>query len=153
MTGRSSPAYTGMRVSEACALRWQDVDLVDHELNVRGQLTRATQNASARIILRKGGAEPFTALIFPALERMLVDRLDAEQRAGRGRDRDYVPCTRTGRPLAQTNIGDAVESAASAAGLGKVTPHVLRRSYCSLAARRSVDPVPAAAPVPRSRAA
>jgi hypothetical protein len=37
-----------------------------------------------------------------------------------------------------------VETAASRAGLGKVTPHDLRRSFCSLAGRRSVDPGEAA---------
>ena len=52
--------------------------------------------------------------------------------------------TRTGRPLSQRNLGRAIEEAAEAAGLGKVTPHTLRRSFCSLAARRGVDPVQAA---------
>src|SRR5262249_42651913 len=47
-------AYTGMRISEACALRWQDVDLVDLELNVSGQLTRATRATVAGIVARKG---------------------------------------------------------------------------------------------------
>jgi hypothetical protein len=37
-----------------------------------------------------------------------------------------------------------VQKAVSGAGLGKVTPHDLRRSFCSLAGRRGVDPVEAA---------
>jgi hypothetical protein len=37
-----------------------------------------------------------------------------------------------------------VEKAALRAGLGKVTPQDLRRSFCSLAGRRGVDPVEAA---------
>jgi hypothetical protein len=37
-----------------------------------------------------------------------------------------------------------VEAAARDAGLGKVTPHDLRRSLCSLSGRRGVDPVEAA---------
>jgi integrase len=137
-------AYTGMRLSEACALRWQDVDLVDLELHVSGQLTYATRTRPARIVPRKGDAAAFEALIFPALERVLVDRLAAEQQAGRGRDDDFVLATRTGRPQAQKNLADAVREAAASAGLPYVTPHDLRRSYCSLAARRGVDPVQAA---------
>lgn len=137
-------AYTGIRLSEACALRWQDVDLVDLELRVSGQLTRATRRQPARIVARKSGAPAFAALIFPALERILVDHLAAEQAAGRGGDSDYVLATRTGRPQAQRNLADAVEQASAAAALPRVTPHDLRRSYCSLAARRGVDPVQAA---------
>jgi integrase len=137
-------AYTGMRISEACALRWQDVDLVDLELWIGGQLTRAKRDEPARIMPRKGGAPPFEAVIFPALEQILIEHLRSEQQARRGRDSDYVLATRTGPPLSQRNAGRAVGEAARSAGLGKVTPHTLRRSFCSLAARRGVDPVQAA---------
>jgi integrase len=63
---------------------------------------------------------------------------------GRGGDRELVFQTRTGRPLSQRNVAKAVEDAALAAGLERVTPHDLRRSFCSLAGRRGVDPVEAA---------
>ena len=46
-----------------------------------------------------------------------------------------------GTPLHQRNLARAVELAAVSAGLGKVTPHTLRKSVASLAARRGVDPV------------
>ncbi len=138
-------AYTGVRVSEALALRWQDVDFVDREITVSGQLTRATTTAPARIVPRKGGADPYVTLLFPSLENILVGHLADEQHAGRGRDGDFVLATRSGRPLAQGNILNAVKDAASRAGLDTVTPHDLRRSFCSLAARRGVDPVQAAA--------
>jgi hypothetical protein len=86
--------------------------------------------------------------IFPAvaheltrlLERELVE-LDENEEL----DRDLLVFrTRTGRSLAQRNVGRAVADAASAAGLGHVTPQVLRRPFCSLAGRRGVDPVEAA---------
>jgi len=81
--------------------------------------------------------------MFPALERLLAEHLRAELAAGRGSDRDLVVCTRNGTPLHQRNLARAVEGTAAAAGLGKVTPHTLRRSIASLSARRGVDPVQA----------
>jgi integrase len=114
-------AYTGMRVSEALALRWSDVDFVDRELLVAGQLTRATRKERARIVARKGGADPYSALLFPALERILTEHLEAELAAGRGSDSDFVLSSRTGRPLFQRNLGRAVEDAGKSAGLGHVT--------------------------------
>jgi integrase len=62
-----------------------------------------------------------------------------------GRDDNLVFLTRsTGQPLSQRNTARAVAEAATAAGLGKVGPHDLRRSFCSLAGRRGVDPIEAA---------
>jgi integrase len=137
-------AYTGVRVSEALALTWERLDFVDREILVAGQLTRAKRGQPARIVPRKGGAPPYPALMFPELERVLTERLRRELAAGRGRDADFVLATRTGRPLNQRTLSRAVEDAATSAGLGHVTPHTLRHSFASLAARRGVDPVQAA---------
>ena len=137
-------AYTGARVSEVIALCWRHVDFVDLELRVEQQLTRAVRWKPARVVGRKGAAPAYAAVIFPALERVLVEQLAAEQTAGRGGEDDFVVSTRSGHPLIQRNLAKAVEDAGKGAGLGHVTPHVLRRSFASLAARRGVDPVQAA---------
>lgn len=53
--------------------------------------------------------------------------------------------TLTGRPMSQRNVaGRGVGKAALRAGLGKMSPHDLRRSFCSLAGRRGIDPIIAA---------
>jgi integrase len=93
---------------------------------------------------RKRGADPYTALFFPALERILVDHLAEEQEIGHGADEDFVLATRTGHPLSQRNLARALEKAGNSAGVGHATPQTLRRSVASLAARRGVDPVQAA---------
>ena len=83
--------------------------------------------------------------MLPAVERALVEQLELEQRAGRGGDDDLVFVSRLGTPMPQRNVAvRGVEAAAKAAGLGKVTPHDLRRSLCSLSSRRGADPVEAA---------
>jgi hypothetical protein len=53
-------------------LRWHDIDLVDSEIVVSDQLTRASRTEPARIIPRKGGADPYTAIMFPALAERLT---------------------------------------------------------------------------------
>jgi integrase len=138
-------AFSGLRISEALALRWCDIDFVEGELHVRGQLSRPSGDAPSKIVAPKTNASQRPVPLWPAVEAMLVEQLASEQREGRGRDSDFVFCTRIGTPLSQFNVADrGVEAAAKRAGLGHVSPHDLRRSFCALAARRGVDPAAAA---------
>ena len=139
-------AFTGARLSEVLALRWQDVDFVELDLRVAGQWTRAKRHGSpARIKARKSGREPYTTTILPALEAELTRRLRAELAAGRGQAGDFVcAMPRTGRPPHQRNLTGAVVDAAEAAGSGYITPQDLRRSFATIAARRIPDPAEAA---------
>jgi integrase len=139
-------AFTGLRISEVLGLRWRDVDFVEGELYVGGQLSLSRSDRPARRVeLLKTEASERYVPIFPAVERELARFRNEEEARGRGRDHDLVFLTRrTGQPLSQRNAARAVADAATAAGLGKVGPHDLRRSFCSLAGRRGVDPIEAA---------
>ncbi len=138
-------AYTGLRLSEALGLRWCDVDFVEGEINIRGQLSLARADRPARIVPTKTAAGVRVVPMLPAVEDALVELLAREQALGRGGDGDLVFVSRAGTPLSQRNVAvRGVEVAAKRAGLGKVTPHDLRRSFCSLSGRRGVDPVEAA---------
>jgi integrase len=121
------------------------LDFAEGDLYVSGQLTRGTRTKPARVVGRKSGAEPYTTVILPALEHELTRRLEAELADGRGQPDDFVlVMPRTGRPPHQRTLTDAVEAAATSAGLGHVTPQMLRRSFASIAARRIPDPAEAA---------
>jgi integrase len=138
-------AYTGLRLSEALGLRWRDIDFVGAEIGVRGQLSLARKGKPAIVIPTKTHAGVRIVPMLPAVEDALITLLADEQRVGRGGDSDFVFLSRKGTPLHQRNVAvRGVEAAARRAGLGKVTPHDLRRSFCSLSARRGVDPVEAA---------
>ena len=122
------------------ALRWQDIDLVDLDLHVKGQWTRGKRGGrAARIVRRKGDRDPYTTTILPTLEAELTRRL--ELATGRGQASDFVcAMPRTGRPPHQRNLSAAVIAAAAAGGVGYITPQDLRRSFASIAARRISDP-------------
>jgi integrase len=148
-------AFSGLRVSEALGLRWRHVRLVDGELDVREQLQAGRGGRETKIVERlKSDASYRTVPIFPALEEalaVLLERRLAELRANgggvdpRSLDGELVFRTRTGRPLSPRNVAQrGVAVAALSAGLGHVTPKLLRSSFCSLAGRRRVDPVEAA---------
>jgi integrase len=137
-------AYTGLRISEVLGLRWVNVDFVDGELRVRSQLLPARKDRPAPLAPLKTRASEREVPMFPAVEHALAERLQHELGVGRGQSDELVFATRSGRPLSQRNVARAVEEAAAAAGLERATPHDLRRSFCSLAGRRGVDPIEAA---------
>jgi integrase len=69
----------------------------------------------------------------------------SERARGLGGDDDFVLTTRTGRPLSQHNVCRMVRRAGKAAGLGHVTPKMLRTTVATAYAKAGVDRDEAAA--------
>ena len=76
-------AYTGLRVSEALGLRWDAVDFVESELNVRGQLSGEESDDPPTVVHPKTRASVRAVPLLPTVETALVDLLAKEQRRGR----------------------------------------------------------------------
>jgi integrase len=123
---------TGLRVSEALALRWQDIDLLDAIIRVRhswardGKLTPPKTKAGVRDVP-----------IAPGLVDMLT-LLKPEQAA----DEDFVFSTTGQRPLSYHNFRDrGFTPALERAGLkGRgITIHSLRSAAISLYAARGLS--------------
>jgi integrase len=111
-------AFAALRVGEALALRWQDVDFDGQMLQVPGTKT-------------KGSAQPVP----------MTDDLTAVLREHRGRfpgvGDALVFRTRNGRPHHRKNVLRAIYVSGTAAGLNekgkkKVSPHDLRHSCAAL---------------------
>jgi len=96
--------HHGLRVSELCALRWDDVDLKAATLSVR----RA-----------KGGAPSLHPL--PGADLRALRPL-----AGSGSP--WVFTTERGGPVTPAGVRDLVRRLGVAAGLGRVHPHMLRHA-------------------------
>jgi integrase len=138
MTDQSRPVtaalfYGALRVSEALALVWSDVDFESGTLTVRGTKT----DASAAMIP-----------LLPALATEL--RTHRQRQAGKAIDRirpdALVFQTASGNPLHRRNVLRAVQRAARAAGLNgegrePVGCHDLRHSCAALAFSLGMTPV------------
>lgn len=120
-------AYTGLRLGEAVALRWADVDFGARRLIVQRALSGDTETTTKAHRVRHVGLATAAA---EALARL----------AGRGdftaRD-DYVFCSRLGRRLDPSAIRRRFKSAAAAAGLRPLKLHGLRHGAGSLLAREA----------------
>ena len=136
-------AWTGLRVSEALGLRWQDVDFdageitVRHQLDERGQLKRPKTKAGQRTI-------PLVPVLAEELKR------HRRQQFGRGfvAAERLIFLTASGKPVDRHNVlNQGIKVAAEKAGLNppgatKVATHDLRRAFIShLILGLGLDPV------------
>jgi integrase len=106
-------AYSGARLEEATASRWQHVDLNNNQLTLLGTKT----GTSYRIIP-----------LFPDLKALL-----SELRARRGEESSSAPILKVGRCLG------ALETACSAVGVAKMTHHDLRHLFATRCIESGVD--------------
>jgi integrase len=117
--------FAGLRIGEALALRWRDVDLARGEIRVR----HAKTEAGVRLIY---------------MEPVLRDELGSYRAGVRDATADgLVFATSTGSPLGATNVRKRiVEKAVAIANeqlerqgtepLPRLTPHSLRRTFATL---------------------
>jgi integrase len=123
-------AYTGLRIGEAIALRWSDVDLERRRLIVQRASSAGIEGPTKSWQVRY---VPLADPAAGAIERLRVrgDFTDRE---------DYVFCNRLGQRLDDSAIRRRYHAARQAAGLRNVKLHGLRHGAGSLVARVT-DPV------------
>lgn len=120
-------AYTGLRLGELLALRWEDVDLANRRLVVHrafsDRVEGPTKSWQARFVpIADAAATSFSRL--------------AERPEFVGPD-DYVFCNRLGRPLDGSALRRRFKAAIKATGLRVLRFHALRHGAGSLVARRA----------------
>lgn len=120
-------AYTGLRLGELLALRWQDVNLVDRRLVVQRALSARVEGPT------KSWQARFVPLADPAA-RAFARLGEREDYTGAN---DHVFCTRLGIPLDGSALRRRFKRAAAAAGLRVLRLHDLRHSAGSLVARQA----------------
>jgi integrase len=136
-------AWTGLRVSEALALRWQDVDFDAREVRVRQQLDGKGGTKKPKT---KAGTRSVPLL--PVLDHALREHRKKQLALGLVNTQSLVFSTATGQPLDRHNVrNQGVVVAAQKAGLvcdgaATVTTHDLRRTFIShLIVGLGLDPV------------
>jgi integrase len=120
-------AYTGVRLGEAVALRWKDVDFGGRRLIVQRALSGEIETTTKAHRVRHIGLATVAA---EALARVAA----RDDYTGR---EDYVFCNRLGRRLDPSAIRRRFKRAVDAAGLRPLRLHGLRHGAGSLLAREA----------------
>jgi integrase len=136
-------AWTGLRVSEALAIRWDDISFDEHELRVAHQLGVDGQRKSP-----KTRAGKRTVLLVETLEQTLREHRKSQLALGFSSGDHLVFTTTTGKPLNRHNVRNqgitvaAKKAALNGEGQTTITTHDLRRTFIShLILGLGLDPV------------
>jgi len=115
----------GLRISEALALRWSDVDWLDSRLSVR----RGIVNQIVDDVKTQGSAKTFN-LASELLERLKSWKQSSEFSGAE--DWIFASPFKLGRlPYSYTGTRQELERASKAAGIGHVSSHAFRHTYRS----------------------
>lgn len=119
-------AYTGLRLGELLALRWEDVKLADRRLVVHRAISAGIE----------GPTKSWQARFIPLADRAADAFARLAERVEFTNPSDYVFCSRLGRPLDGAVLRRRYKRTAAAAGLRALRFHALRHGAGSLIARR-----------------
>ncbi|MCM3567003.1 tyrosine-type recombinase/integrase [Neobacillus mesonae] len=113
--------YTGVRVSELCQIRLEDVDFLTNELAVYG----------------KGGKHRQIPLRNDLVEN-IREYLKRERSQSKFADSRYLFVSQRTEKLARDSVNTMLEGIAKQVGF-KIYPHMFRHTFCSRLVRKGVD--------------
>lgn len=120
-------AYTGIRVGELCALRWNDVDLDRNRFTIR-HTARPAQGVNTLSSPKNGKARQ---VVFPAFIGEMI--------SGLPRSSEWVFATDSGGFLYQKYIYGWLLAACEATGIERLRIHDLRHTAASLAVQAGAN--------------
>jgi integrase len=127
---------TGLRPSEALALRWSDIDLEGRRLRVQRVLVERAGVAHAFAPPKSQTSRrtvPLAARVVAALRAQRKAQATARLFAGeKWKDQGLVFTNTTGGPLRQSNLRPKFVKLLDAAGLPRIRPYDLRHSCATL---------------------
>ena len=145
--------YTGLRVSEACALKWEDVDISNRTLRVQSSLSKVKERSADRQSVKNEDGSAKYKIVNKApktgnsirtipLPQRAVEMLEYFQSlTPNHKPTDYICLTDVGKPYEKRQVERCLTRMLKNSSCSRkdYTPHSLRHGYGSILISKGAD--------------
>lgn len=135
--------YTGLRLSEALALKWDCVDFDKACLYISGNVVSAKDRSadakSAYKVLKQGSTKTEAGMRTVPLCNMAMEALRMHRDIYALSGSDYVFTSRNGNLVSPRNFAKSLNGIYRRAGIVKSGAHILRHTFASMLFQKGVD--------------
>lgn len=141
-------AFTGMRVGEVCALKWDDINFDANEIRITKTMYMPNNNMLEYKLTPPKTKKAVRTLdvdedIMIMLKKHKIKQAKIRLKTKKTEDfhdKNFVFCRDNGYPFSQRNVYDRIKSVLKKSALGKSGgPHILRHTHITLLVEAGVD--------------
>ena len=127
---------TGLRVSEAAALKWNDYDSKVKTIRVFTTLIQTKDENGKYVIEEQDSVKTKNSERVLKLNAKAIEAIEAIQENNCS---DFIFCAKNGKPLRPRNIQNKLDAILDRAGLSHKSTHVFRHTYASKLFAKGID--------------
>ncbi|MCX7924030.1 MAG: site-specific integrase [Clostridia bacterium] len=130
--------YTGMRMGEALALKWEDYNEAEKKLTIRkniGLVKNRTGEGNKYMLLEQDSVKTKNSDRVIPLSQMAITALSELRKTSR----NYIISTREGKPVRPRNFQNTFDYMLNSVGLVHKGLHATRHTFASLLFKKSAD--------------
>jgi len=127
---------TGLRISEAAALKWIDYNKDNKTLQVYSTIIQAKDDDGKYYIEEQESVKTRNSERVLKLNNKAVEAIESMLLSERN---DYIFCAKNGNPLRPKNIQSKLDSILIRAGINHKSTHVFRHTYASKLFAKGID--------------